>query len=82
MASLPPCPKFLRGHCPKSDVILLSEDDAGGMYYSFGCKTCRTGFALSKPTGKAAAQLERALEGARQHRQVERLKDSRKRYFT
>jgi hypothetical protein len=80
--TIPPCPKYLRGHCPKSDPILLSEDDGGGMYYSFGCRVCRCGYAISKPKGKEAARFNRALEGARQQAALERLKDSRKRYFT
>ena len=59
---LPICPKNLRGHCAKSDVVCLSEADGGGGYYTFGCRTCRTGFALSNPRGKAAGALDREIK--------------------
>lgn len=59
---LPICPKHLRGHCAKSDVVCLSESDAGGDYYTFGCRTCRCGFAVSNPRGKAHAQFESELK--------------------
>jgi hypothetical protein len=62
MSDIPQCPKFVRGHgCPRSDVVLLSEDDAGGTVYSFGCRTCRTGFAVSKGSTVARARLANAI---------------------
>ncbi len=62
MSELPMCPKFARGHgCLRSDVVLLSEDDAGGSVYSFGCRTCRTGFAVSKPPAIQRAKFENEI---------------------
>lgn len=60
---IPECPKFKKGGgCPRSDVVCLSESDAGGAYYTFGCRTCRTGFAVSTPRGAAAAAFQRELQ--------------------
>lgn len=62
MAEIPLCPKFLKGHgCPRSDVVLLSDADAGGTVWSFGCRSCRTGFAVSKPAARQRAQIENEL---------------------
>lgn len=80
---LPPCPKFTRGHgCERSDPVCVSENDGGGTSYSFYCRTCHTGYVFTNPTGKQAAAYQNALRRAKQHRDVQRRLDSRRKIFT
>jgi len=55
MADIPPCPAWKRGDCPKSDPFLVDDNDAGGDYSTFICRTCRRAFAISTPHGKSKA---------------------------
>jgi hypothetical protein len=69
---IPPCPKWQRGGCPRSDPIVVAEDDAAGDYHTFYCRTCHTGYAVSSPKGRAKAALENELRRHAQSRPYKR----------
>jgi hypothetical protein len=80
--TLPQCPNFLKkGTCPKSDPILLGETDGGGRYYSFGCRTCRCTWALSKEWGTQETRYQAAIQHAREQGELERRKRLDRKWF-
>lgn len=73
------CRNWRTGSCPKSDPIVLQEDS---QYLQMGCKTCRGGWVVTMPEGKAKARYEnRAAELKRLEKQ-ERDRQQRTVIFT
>lgn len=57
MAKIPECPNFREKNCPRSELILLEENEA---CYKFYCKACHLNWMVSKPkTREHARELNR-----------------------
>lgn len=59
---IPPCPASTRGDCPRSDPVCVSEHDGSDTAYSFFCRTCKLGYVVTNPRGRAKAALDRELQ--------------------
>ena len=82
MADLPLCHKFKNGLCPRSDVYLVSDQDANGSVWSLRCRTCGCCMVMTKPTGKAAGRYRAQQERLRRQQEAVRRRESRPRLFT
>jgi hypothetical protein len=69
---IPKCPAFVKGDCPRSDPICVSESDAGNTAYTFFCRTCKLPFVITNPRGKAQAALHREISQKKSLRPTER----------
>lgn len=73
------CRNWRNGTCPKSDPVVLEErDDTVQM----GCKTCRGGWVVTLPVGKAKARYENKIAKLREEERRERERRARPIYFT
>lgn len=73
------CRNWRSGTCPKSDPVILQEDS---QHIQMGCKTCRGGWVVSMPEGKAKARYENRLTEIRKRMLMEKAYEQRTRYFT
>lgn len=73
------CRNWRNGTCPKSDPIVLEEDN---LYVQMGCRTCRGGWVVTMPDGKAKARYESRLEEIKKAEQRRREREAQPVYFT
>ena len=69
------CRNWRLGSCPRSDAIILEE---GRDHIQMGCRTCRGGWVVTMPEGRAKARYENRLKQIREHQERERAKKGRK----
>jgi hypothetical protein len=73
------CRNWRNGTCPKSVPKVLEEDK---FYTQMGCETCRGGWVVSMPEGKARARYENRLSQIKQAEQQRREREAQPVYFT
>lgn len=56
---LPPCPNFLQGSCPQSEVIVARETDSA---FILACRTCRGVNVWPKDRDEKAAKYQAFLK--------------------
>jgi len=72
---IPRCAASEKGECPRSNTVLLKEADD---FWVFGCLTCKSVRVVTKPSGKARARMELAMQKERARMEQ---RSQRKRYF-
>lgn len=81
MPDIPPCPYFTRKMgCPRSDPIVVDENDAKRDAYSFYCRTCKHGYVFTKPICKDRAAYDNKINNLRAKQEAERARE-RRRFF-
>jgi len=73
------CRNFRNGTCPRSDPVVLEE---GREFLQMGCRTCRGGWVVTLPDGKAKARYENRVRELKQKEEQERERRQRVVYFT
>jgi hypothetical protein len=73
------CRNWRMGTCPKSDPVVLQEDS---QYLQMGCKTCRGGWIVTMPDGKAKARYENRVAELKRLEKEERERQSKRLIFT
>lgn len=72
------CRNFRMGTCERSDPIVLEEDR---YYVQLGCRTCRGGWVVTMPDGKARARYENRLKEIKLAEERRRARESKPTIF-
>ena len=78
MAAIPDCPNVREKHCPRSQLIILGEDER---CYKFHCRTCGLFWVVSKDRSKQQAREANRIRRIEQLSEAEREKMRRPKYF-
>jgi len=73
------CRNWRAGTCPKSDAIVLQEDS---QYIQLGCRTCRGGWVVTMPEGRAKARYENKIKEMKEAEARDRARREQPVYFT
>lgn len=73
------CRNFRLGTCDRSDPVILEED---AMHVQMGCRTCRCGWVVTLPDGKARARYQSKMEAIKQEAERRRQREQRPVIFT
>lgn len=73
------CRNWRMGTCERSDPIVLQEDR---YYVQMGCRTCRGGWVVTMPDGKARAKYENRITEIKRQEQLRREREQQPIYFT
>lgn len=73
------CRNWRNGTCPKSDPIVLEE---GPEHVQLGCRTCRSGWIVTLPVGKAKARYENRISAIKEIERRRRQLEQQPIYFT
>lgn len=73
------CRNYRAGSCPKSDPIVLQEDQ---FHVQMGCRTCRCGWIVTMPDGKARARYENRIAEIKRQEALRREREQAPVYFT
>lgn len=73
------CRNWRNGTCPRSVPKILEEDK---FYIQMGCETCRGGWVVSMPEGKARARYDNRVAEIKRQEKLRREKEAQTVYFT
>lgn len=73
------CRNWRMGTCERSDPVVLQED---AMHTQLGCRTCRCGWVVTMPQGRAKARYESRLDAIKEAERRRREHESRPILFT
>jgi len=73
------CRNWRAGSCPRSDPVVLEESSEN---VQMGCRTCRGGWIVTLPVGRARARYENRLAAIREAERRRRAAEAQPVIFT
>lgn len=73
------CRNWRNGTCERSDPVILEENQ---YHVQMGCRTCRGGWVVTLPEGKAKARYQNRLDSIKEAERRRREREQSPIYFT